>query len=113
MDTSEKQEILSAIREGDESVKREVLKAVAQVDSKVGELDQQVRDNGVLLEHMDSKISAVAEQHTSINRRLDSHGEMLANVAEDVTMLKDDVVVLSGKVDRIDGRLAALEPQPA
>lgn len=90
VDTSEKQEILQAIREGDESIKKELLGAI-------GELDQKVRDNGVMIEHVDSKVDAIAEQHGTIIQRLDGQAELLAQVAEDVTEVKDRVTALESQ----------------
>ena len=66
---------------------------------------------GVMIEHLDDKISLVAEQYGDIKKALRSHSEMLAKVMIDLGIVKEDVEFikrdLKKKVD-ID-EFAALE----
>lgn len=90
------------------------------------------RHMSALIEHVDDRITGIGEQFIDFRRKLDSHTEMLGELAEDVAVirtdvgfLKDDMVVvkkdisimkediseikddLQQKVDR--GEFAALE----
>ena len=45
-------------------------------------------------EEFQSQTQAVAEQYSSINRKLDSHAEMIAEIKEDVEVMKDGIVIM-------------------
>jgi hypothetical protein len=58
---------------------------------------------GVLVEHYDDKIKLVVEQYDGIaghmgnmERKLDSHTEMIGELAEDVFNIKEDIKILKG-----------------
>ena len=73
---------------------------------------------GTLLEHIDDKVTLVAEQYTDLNKKIDKIGEKLDIVAEDVEVIKVDIEFikheLKKKVDRdefavLERRVSLLE----
>ena len=67
---------------------------------KIIDVGQELRGLGVLIEHNNDKISAVAEQYTSINRKLDSHTEMVGKLAVDMEIVKTNVEFLKGSLKK-------------
>ncbi|MCK9352468.1 MAG: hypothetical protein WCT49_06025 [Candidatus Paceibacterota bacterium] len=53
---------------------------------------------GALSEDFQSKVSAIGEQFSGLNDKLDMHTEMIGLLAEDVAVLKEDVSVLKDDV---------------
>ena len=73
---------------------------------------------GTLLEHIDDKVTLVAEQYTDLNKKIDRIGKKLDVVAEDVEVIKMDIEFikhdLKSKVARdefavLERRVALLE----
>jgi len=78
---------------------------------KILTLDFQ-RYTGALSEDFQGKVSAVSEQFSglnekidTINKTLDMHTEMIGALAEDVSILKEDVAVLKEDVSEIKEEL--------
>ena len=66
--------------------------------------DKEFRRLGVFIEHVDSNVSLIAEQHGDIKKTLDSHTkileahtEMIGSLAKNMTIVKTDIAVL--KID--------------
>lgn len=64
------------------------------------------RHIGVLLEHMDDKLSLVAEQHGDIKKdigeirqTLTAHTEMIGNLTVEVSVIKEDIGVMKGDIE--------------
>ena len=55
--------------------------------------NNELRRLGVVMEHMDGKISLVAEQYGSINEKLDSHTEILKSHREMISQIMEDIEV--------------------
>lgn len=66
---------------------------------------------GVLLEHVDEKVGLIAEQHGDIKKILDSHTEIIGNLAVDVSLIKDDISFIKNSLKKkVDyDEFAALE----
>ncbi|TSC74507.1 MAG: hypothetical protein G01um101444_277 [Parcubacteria group bacterium Gr01-1014_44] len=73
---------------------------------------------GTLLEHIDDKVTLVAEQYTDLNKKIDRLDKKLDLVAEDVEVIKMDIEFikhdLKNKVARdefavLERRVALLE----
>lgn len=69
------------------------------------------RQLGVLIEHVDEKVGLIAEQHGDIRKILDSHTEMIGNLAVDVSLIKDDISFIKNSLKKkVDyDEFAALE----
>lgn len=65
-------------------------KVVGKKETKPG-LAQELRNLGALIENNNHKIGVVAEQYIGINKKLDSHAEMVGRLAEDVSIIKTNV----------------------
>ncbi len=99
-------------------------------------VEQEIRHMGVLMEHMDNKISLVAEQYGDIKKTLDghthilgqhtkildrhtetlrNHTEMIGTLAVDMQIVKEDVEFIKGSLKKkIDvEEFAALERRVA
>lgn len=59
--------------------------------AKTINIGQELRGLGALIEHNNDRISAVAEQYQSINKKLDSHGEIIGKLAVDMEIVKTNV----------------------
>lgn len=59
-----------------------------------------IRGFGVLLEHVDEKVGLIAEQHGDIKKILDSHTEMIGNLAVDVSLIKDDISFIKNSLKK-------------
>ena len=55
-------------------------------------LKQEFRNLGVLIEDNNHKISAIAEQYGDINKKLDSHTEMIGGLAVRMTSMEIKIV---------------------
>ncbi len=73
---------------------------------------------GTLLEHIDDKVTLVAEQYTDLNRKIDRIDKKVEAIAEDVEVIKMDIEFikndLKSKVAReeftvLERRVALLE----
>ena len=87
--------------------------------SKAIDVGQELRNLGVLIEHNNDKISAVAEQYQSINETLGSHTTMIEGLTGDMKTVKQtlnshtemigelavDVEVVKTNVELIKGSL--------
>jgi len=99
-----------------------------KLETKGGEetsIRDEIRGLGVLIEHVDNKVSLVAEQYGDIKKTLDnhtkildSHTEMIGSIKMDIEVIKADVAFVKGglkkKVDAdefsaLERRVALLE----
>ncbi len=69
------------------------MKKVSKISIKKvnGGVAQELRNLGALVEDNGHKISAVAEQFGDIKQTLDSHGQMIGKLAEDMEIVKTNV----------------------
>jgi len=107
--------ILSLTQKSDREMKRyvteqnkksnqEMKKHVTETLKKTAKETQ--RYIGSVSEEHQARTSAVAEQYSEVNRKLDMHTEMIGGIAEDVAVLKENVVEikedLKTKVDKTE-----------
>src|SRR3989338_8904901 len=52
-------------------------------------------------EEFQNHTGALAEQYSGINRKLDSHAEMIAEMKEGIDVMKDDIVIIKKDVEVI------------
>ena len=64
---------------------------------------------GALIENDRHKIEAVAEQLGGVDRKLDSHTEMIGGLMTDVTSLKQDSKSLKQDVTSVKGKLDIIQ----
>jgi hypothetical protein len=97
---TDSQLILKEVRK--EFSKRDKLfnKRFDAVENKLTKVSEETTKTGVLLEHVQSEVHAVAEQHGSVIERLDAQGEMLGGMAEDLTQVRIDSEYTLRKLDR-------------
>ena len=67
--------------------------------------NQEFRRLGVFIEHVDSNVGLIAEQHSDIKKTLDSHTEMIGNLAVDMTIVKRDIEIIKTDIEFIKGGL--------
>ncbi|MFH1858246.1 MAG: hypothetical protein ABH845_05015 [Candidatus Omnitrophota bacterium] len=67
------------------------------------------RQTHVLMEEMRSQFNVVAEQYSSIGRRLDQHEVILSKVEMEVQIVKHKVGTIDAKVDNIERELDAVK----
>ena len=74
-------------------------------------MHQEFRRLGVMIEHVDDKVSLVAEQHGDIKKTLHSHSEMIAKILINLGIVKEDVEFIKhGFKKKVDvDEFAALE----
>ncbi len=70
-------------------------KTVGKKETKL-DVGQELRNLGVLLENNNHRIEAIGEQYSGINKKLDSHTEMIGQLAEDIAIIKVNVEFLKG-----------------
>ena len=46
---------------------------------------------GIVLEHIDDKVSLIAEQYGNLNKKVDKIGKKLDTIADDVEIIKLDI----------------------
>jgi chromosome segregation ATPase len=73
------------------------------------ELKQEMRNLGALVEQVNHNVMAIAEQYGDVKKTLDSHTEMIGNIAIDVTVLKSDVSVLKSDVSVLKSDVSILK----
>jgi len=80
--------------------------------------DHNSSEIGILLEHIDDKVSLIAEQYTDLNKKIDRIDKKVEVIAEDVGVIKMDIEFikhdLKSKVARdefsvLERRVALLE----
>lgn len=66
-----------------------------------------IRGLGVMIEHVDDKVSLVAEQYGDIKKTLDnhsaildSHTEMIGSIKMDIEVIKTDITFIKGGLKR-------------
>ena len=67
--------------------------------------NQELRHLGVLVEHVDSKVSLVAEQYGHDKKTLDNHPKILDNQTEMIGSMKMDIEVIKADITFIKGGL--------
>ena len=55
---------------------------------------------GVLLEHIDDKVTLIAEQYVGLNKKVDILTEKVESVSEDVEVIKMDVEFIKHELKR-------------
>jgi hypothetical protein len=60
---------------------------------------------GVYVEHVDNKFKVVNEGITAIHKKLDSQEEMIAGIAEDVTLIKVQVGDHEGRIAELETKI--------
>lgn len=60
----------------------------------------EIRGLGVIIEHIDDKVSLVAEQYGDIKKTLDNHTEMIGSMKMDIEVIKTDVAFIKGGLKR-------------
>ena len=92
-------------------------KSKTKEEKETGVRDE-IRSLGVLIEHVDDKVSLVAEQYGNIKKALDNHTEMIGSIKMDIEVIKADILFIKGglkkKVDAdefsvLERRVALLE----
>ena len=68
-----------------------------------------VREQTVLLEHMNQSIKTIAEQHSSIIEKLDQHSEKLDQHSKDLSVIKSELGSVKLAVKDVDQRTIKLE----
>ncbi|MBI2465693.1 MAG: hypothetical protein HY452_02445 [Parcubacteria group bacterium] len=53
--------------------------------------NQELRRLGVLIEHVDSNVGLIAEQHGDIKKTLNMHTEMIGKLVVDIEIVKSDI----------------------
>ena len=107
-------------------------KKLKMKEKKETDIRDEIRGLGVVIEHIDSKVSLVAEQYGDIKKTLDSHTkildrhtnilgshtEMIGSMKMDIEVIKADITFIKGglkkKVDAdefsvLEKRVALLE----
>ena len=56
--------------------------------------NHELRRLGVLIEHIDSSVGLIAEQHGDIKKTLDTHTEMIGKLAIDMEIVKTDIELI-------------------
>lgn len=83
-----------------------------------GKENQKTSEIGAMFEHIDDKVTLIAEQYVSLNRKVDTLGGKIDAIAEDVEIIKLDIEFikheLKTKVNRdefavLERRVALLE----
>ncbi|MDE2144782.1 MAG: hypothetical protein KGJ01_02340 [Patescibacteria group bacterium] len=78
----------------------------------------EIRRLGVIVEKINDNVKLVAEQYGDINKKLDSHTEMIGHIAADLEIMKDDVSLIKNELRQkvgieefviLEKRVAALE----
>lgn len=76
-------------------------------EEKEAGIRDEIRGLGVMIEHVDDKISLVAEQYGDIKKTLnshtktlDSHTEMIGSVKMDIEIIKADIAFIKGGLKR-------------
>lgn len=86
--------------------------------AKNKESNQKTLEVGAMLEHIDDKVTLIAEQYVSLNKKVDKLEKKVDVIAEDVGVIKMDIEFikheLKKKVDRdefavLERRVALLE----
>ena len=69
--------------------------------------NHELRRLGVLIEHVDDRVSLIAEQHGDIKKILDnhteildSHTEMIGSIKMDIEVIKEDITFIKGGLKR-------------
>ena len=78
---------------------KQAKKLQARGKKEVGIRDE-IRGLGVLIEHVDSNVSLVAEQYGDIKRTLDNHTEMIGSMKMDIEVIKADITFIKGGLKR-------------
>ena len=68
-----------------------------------------VKEQTVLLEHMNQSIKTIAEQHSSIIEKLDQHSEKLDQHSKDLSVIKSELGSVKLAVKDVDQRTIKLE----
>jgi len=55
---------------------------------------------GVVNEDFQHKTQVIAEQYLDINKKLDSHTEMIGNMAQDMSIIKEDIELIKGDLKK-------------
>ena len=69
---------------------KQAKKSKTKEKKEIGIRDE-IRGLGVLIEHVDSNVSLVAEQYEDIRKTLDNHTEMIGNLTVELEIVKGDV----------------------
>ena len=67
------------------------MKKVKATKSKI-DVGQELRNLGALLENNNHRIEAIGEQYLGINKKLDSHTEMIEELSSDMKIVKATLV---------------------
>lgn len=70
---------------------------------------QEIRHLGVIIEHVDSNVTLVAEQHGDIKKTLDAHTEILNSHTEMIAGLKVDMEIVKTDVAELKTDVAGLK----
>ena len=83
--------------------------------NKLPDIHKEIRNLGVIIENVDSKVGLIAEQYGDIKQTLDSHTEMIGKIAVDTAIIKEDIeFIKNGLKKKIDiEEFAALEKRVA
>jgi chromosome segregation ATPase len=65
----------------------------------MSDIAREIRGLGVVIEHVDSKVSLVAEQYGDIKNALDSHAKTLDSHTEMIGSIKIDVEIIKTRLD--------------
>ncbi|MDP3947276.1 MAG: hypothetical protein Q8Q41_01105 [bacterium] len=93
------------------------MKPVSKLKTKKGKeigIRDEIRGLGVLIEHVDDKVSLIAEQYGDIKKTLDnhtkildshtevldSHTEMIGSIKMDIEVIKADITFIKGGLKR-------------
>ncbi len=81
-------------------------KSKTKVKKEAGIRDE-IRGLGVMIEHVEDKVSLVAEQYGDIKKTLDnhtkildSHTEMIGSIKIDIEVIKTDITFIKGGLKR-------------
>ncbi len=68
-------------------------------------IQDEIRGLGAMIEHVDDKVSLVAEQYGDIKKTLDNHTKILDNHTEMIGYVKMDIEVIKADIAFIKGGL--------
>lgn len=105
-------EIRTIIREEIGAFRAELAPKFEAIDAQFEESKNEMRKFGVLLEQTNDNVQMIAEQYGEIKQTLKEHGEkldvhteMIAELAVDMTIVKEDVAVLKEDMREVRGVL--------
>lgn len=77
--------------------------------SKKYKKQSKTRHSGVILERIEHKIDLLSESQTGMKEKLDATFEMVGELSEDMTMVKDDIKILRGDVSVLKKDVATMK----